>query len=81
MVIESEHMSRGPFNVINNSERSTLRPEGSLSWYPGSKVFKKNARRRSDRYIIQQTSHEKPRSMVSARNAVFPGGVWPSRVE
>ena len=81
MVIVSEHKSRGPFNRTKTSERSALGPEGSLSWYPGSKMFRKNARRRSDRYIIQRTSREKPRSIVSVRNPVFPGGVWSSRAE
>ena len=81
MVIISEHKSRGTFNVINTSERSTLGLEGSLSWYPGSKMFRKNARRRSDRYIIQRTSREEPRPIVSVRNPVFKGGVWPSRTE
>ena len=60
MVIESEHKSRRSFNVINTSERSTFGPEGSLNWYPGSKMFRKNSRRRSDRYIIQRTMREKP---------------------
>ena len=60
MVIVSEYKSRRTFNLINTSERSTLGPEGSLSWYPGTKMFRKNARRRSDRYIIQRTMREKP---------------------
>ena len=59
MGIESEHKCIEPFNVKNTSKRSTLGPEGSLSWYPGSKIFWKNTRRRSDRYIIQQTTREK----------------------
>ena len=73
MVIVSEHKSGGPFNVINTSERSTLGPEGSLSWYPGSKVFRKNARRRSDRYIIQRTMREKP--CFSKECGISGGGV------
>ena len=58
---------------------SSLRPSVIMTVFFLKKVmiyqFKK------DRTYRRFRQHEEPRSIVSVRNPVFPGGVWPSRAE